>query len=65
MHKLHKEICDKIEHNNVNYKLRADLRMKFKTFNVGDFVMIRICSERFPLGTFKKLNAHSAGLLKS
>jgi len=36
MHKLHKVISDKFEQSNLNYKLGADVRKKFKTFNVRD-----------------------------
>jgi len=36
MHELHKEISDRIEQSNINYKLRVDIRKKFKTFNIGD-----------------------------
>jgi len=33
---------DKIAQINVNYKLRADARKRFKSFNVGDYVNVRI-----------------------
>ena len=42
MHELQKEISDRIEQSNPNYKLRADIRKKFKIFNVGDFVIVQI-----------------------
>ena len=64
MHELHKEINDKIEQSNLGYKLRADVRKKFKTFNVGDLVMAWICPELFSPGTIKKLHACSAGPFK-
>jgi len=64
MHELHKEISDRIEHDNTNYKLRADIKKKFKNFNVGDFVMVRIHPERFSRGTVKKLNVCSVGPFK-
>ena len=51
---------NKIVQSNANYKLQADVRKRLKTFNVGDFVMIQICLERFPPGTVKKLHARSA-----
>ena len=35
VHKLHKEINDKIAQNNANYKLRIEIWKWFKTFNVG------------------------------
>ena len=52
---------DKIVQSNANYKVRADTRKRLKTFNVGDYVMVRIRPERFPSGTVKKLHACSAG----
>jgi len=52
---------DKIVQSNANYKLRADVRKRLKTFNVGDYMMVWICPEWFPPGTVKKLHARSAG----
>ena len=63
MHKLHKEISDEIKQN-VNYKLGADIRKKFKIFNVGDYVMVQIRLKRFPPETVKKLHACNAGPFK-
>ena len=42
----------------INYRLLLE---KIKTFDVGDFVMVRICPEQFPPGTVKKLHACNAG----
>jgi len=36
VHELHEKINNKVAQNNANYKLRADVRNKLKTFNVGD-----------------------------
>ena len=55
---------DKIKQSNFDYKLRADVRRKFITFDIGDLVMVRIRPERFPPGTVKKLHARSAGPFK-
>ena len=52
---------NKIVQSNANYKLRADVRKRLKIFNVGDYMMVRICLEQFLSGTFKKLHARSAG----
>jgi len=38
MHKLHKKIGDKVAQNNVNYKLRVDIRNRLKTFNISGVV---------------------------
>ena len=45
MHELHQETSVRIEYSNINYKLGADVGKKFKTFNVGNYVMIRIRPE--------------------
>ncbi|KAI0505091.1 hypothetical protein KFK09_016048 [Dendrobium nobile] len=45
LHELHKEIAQQIERNNNEYKLHADLKRRFKTFEVGDSVMVRIRPE--------------------
>lgn len=60
---LHKEIGKRIEQNNVNYKLRVDLKRRFKEFKV-DYVIVQIRPERFPTRIVKKLYARSAGPFK-
>ena len=55
---------DKIVQSNANYMLRTNVKKRLKTFNVGDYVMVRIRPERFPLGTIKKLHARGAGLFQ-
>ena len=62
MHELCKEISDRISQDNADYKLRAEIRKKFKTFIVGNFVMVRIHLKRFPPRTIKKLHARSDSL---
>ena len=42
--------------NNIDYKASVDLHCKLRTFNVGDYVMVRMRPEGFPLGTVKKLH---------
>jgi len=64
VHKLHKKINDEIEQSNVNYKLRADIRKKFKTFNVGDYMMVHVCQKQFFRRTVKKLHARTVGPFK-
>ena len=65
MHELHKEISDRIEQSNLNYKLRAYVTKKFKTFNVGDYVMVRIHVEWFSSETLKSCMLVMLKLLKS
>ncbi|MGV8048516.1 hypothetical protein PJP07_30410, partial [Mycobacterium kansasii] len=64
MHDLHVEIRKRINASNETYKMIADLYHRFKEFVMGDEVMIKICSERFPQRTIKKLQAHNAGPYK-
>ena len=64
IHDLHKKISKKIQESNAHYKTHADLHRKHLEFNEGDYVMIRIRSERFPPGTVKKLTARSASSYK-
>ena len=60
MHKLYKKISDEIEQINTNYKLRVHIRKKFKSFNVGDYIIVQIRPKRFSPGTVKKLHARNA-----
>jgi len=61
VHDLHKEVMDKIVQNNAKYKLRADVRKRLITFNVGDYMKVRIRPARFPPGIVKKLHVRSNG----
>ena len=42
---LHKEISNKIKKSNESYEHEANLHKRFKEFNEGDFVMIRLRPE--------------------
>jgi len=48
----------------VKLTLRADNRKIFKTFTVGDYVMIQIYPKWFSWGTVEMLHARSAGPCK-
>ena len=61
IHDLHAEIKRKISLSNEEYKLAADVHRRYKEFNVGAYVMVRIRPERI-LKTFsKKLYARAMG----
>ena len=64
MHKLHKEISNENKQNNVKPILRTHNRKIFRTFNIGDYVVVRIYSKRFSLGTVKISHARSVGPFK-
>lgn len=52
---LHIEIRQKIAISYDNYKSSADLDRWLQEFTIGDELMLRVCPERFPQGTVKKL----------
>jgi len=41
---LHEDIREKIMKSNTDYKVSADLHRRLRTFNVGDYVMVRTVS---------------------
>ena len=59
MHKLYKEISDKIAQYNTNYKLQADIWKIFKTCNVGDIKKLYARSAG-PFQILKKLNDNAS-----
>jgi len=56
---LYEKIRDKIMKNNIDYKAFVDLHRTLRTFNIGDYVMIRLIPERFSPITVKKLHERS------
>ena len=61
IHDLHAEIRRKISLSNEEYKLATDVHRRYKEFNVGDYVMVRIHPERIPKMFSKKLYARTIG----
>ena len=57
LHELHEHIKMQIAISNNNYKSTADSHKRLQEFAIGDGVMISVHSERFLLGTLKKLHA--------
>jgi len=55
-HKLHKKVNNKMVQNNVKYKLRIDVRNIFKTFNIGDVILLACNTDPFQI--LKELNYH-------
>ena len=61
IHDLHAEIRRKIFLSNEEYKLIADVHHRYKEFNIGEYVMVCIHSERIPKTFSKKLYARAMG----
>ena len=61
IHDLHVEIRRKIFLSNEEYKLADDMHHRYKEFNVDEYVMVRIRSERIPKTFSKKLYARAMG----
>ena len=63
IHDLHVEIRRKISLSNKKYKLAADVHHRYKEFNVGEYVMVRIRPKRIPKTFSKKTFFKSHGPL--
>jgi len=48
IHTFHEKIRDNIMKNNPDYKASANLNHRLRTFNVGDYVMVRFRPKQFP-----------------
>ena len=62
IHDLHAEIRRKIFLSNEEYKLSTNVHHRYKEFNVGEYVMVRIRPERIPKMFSKRLYARNMGL---
>ncbi|KAM2088669.1 hypothetical protein ACFX1T_032717 [Malus domestica] len=58
---LHDDVRRQIAMHTDSYQLAANAHRRHQEFQHGDFVMVRICPERFPKQSFKKLHARSMG----
>ncbi|KAG6750963.1 hypothetical protein POTOM_045478 [Populus tomentosa] len=58
---VHEEVRKKIALQTEVYAQHANLQKRDKQFAVGDQVLIRLCSERFPPCSYNKLHARRAG----
>lgn len=47
--------------SNEKYKISDDSHRRYKEYQVGDYVMVRIKPEQFPSGVVQKLHARIAG----
>ncbi|KAK0592515.1 hypothetical protein LWI29_020549 [Acer saccharum] len=61
MASVHEEVRRKIALQTESYARHANLKKRDQQFDIGDLVMIRLRSERFPPGSYSKLHARRAG----
>jgi hypothetical protein len=53
---IHAEVRRQLVLSVEKYKQQAKLHRRHVAFEAGDLVLVRLCSERFPRGTFHKLH---------